>query len=65
MLTADNLKFDLEAKRAICETKDCSFAKNVDNDAWKMPRMWTLKQVRDTFFTMLIQSHLYDKQDES
>ncbi len=67
MLSAEHFKF--EPAQAECETEQCSYMHQLMADAkdvpsWHEPRMLTLKQLRDTFFSMLLQSKLHTKSGE-
>jgi hypothetical protein len=40
------------------EVTDCSYLANLNSPEWQEPRLYTLQQLRDTFYAMLHQSHL-------
>ena len=64
MLAAEHFKFEKEIKdlKACMESnQEATYINNIDTSAWNEPRMLTLKQVRETFFAMLLQSQMRDQ----
>jgi len=54
LISAEHLKFpEVTSLKSYFEMPTASYLKNIDSEAWQEPRMFTLKQLRDTFFTIL------------
>jgi len=50
-MEAQFLKFpEFKTLRASFEKPTSTYIDNINNDVWQEPRMFTLKQLRDTFF---------------